>query len=344
MAEATRARTPRLLPAVLPFALVAVLLVGALYSAIGALNENVYSAAGFVRQYLDAIARHDAAGALAMDGVLEGAPTTAKGDPLPHTLLRASVLGSLTGISLADDTVTADGTHTVTYEFRLDGKKSAMTFTVKEAGTYAAVFDRWRFAVSPLAVLQVTVLHDSTFTVNGLTLDTRAHEPAERADEFSHQAAYLAFAPTAYAFSHTSPLLLAPPIKVPVVVPGTTAVTVDVQPNKSFVQQVQSELNGFLDDCAKQKVLKPTNCPFGIDIDDRVLNDPKWSIAKYPPVTLAAGDGSFDMPDTEGLARLVVEVQSLFDGEVSTRDENVEFAVGLSVVINPDGSLRIQLH
>lgn len=344
MADGTRARTPRLLPAILPFALVAVLLVGALFSAIGALNQNVYSAAGFVRQYLEAIARHDAAGALAMDGVLDGAPASAKSDDLPQTLLRSSVLGSLTGITLRSDTATGDGTHTVTYGFRLDGKKTSMTFTVEKAGTYAAVFNRWRFAVSPLAVLQVSVLHASTFTVNGLTLDTRAHEPAAQADEFSHQASYLAFAPTAYAFSHTSPLLLAPPIKVPVVVPGTTAVTVDVQPNKSFVQQVQTELNGFLDDCATQKVLKPTNCPFGIDIDDRVLGEPTWSIAKYPPVTLAAGEGTFDMPETGGLARIVVEVQSLFDGEVSTRDENVEFAVGLSVIINPDGSLRIQLQ
>ncbi|RNE66910.1 hypothetical protein [Cryobacterium tepidiphilum] len=344
MAEGTSARKPPLLRAILPFVLVGVLLVVALFSAIGALNQNVYSAAGFVRQYLDAIARHDAAGALAIDGVLDGAPTMTGGKDYPHTLLRSSVLGSLTGIALADETVTGDGTHTVTYNFRLDGKESTMTFTVEDAGRYAAVFNRWRFAVSPLAVLQVSVLHGSTFTVNGLTLDTRAHEPAERAEEFSHQASYLVFAPTAYAVSHTSPLLQASPNKVPVVVPGTTAVTVDVQPNKSFVQQVQNELNGFLDDCAKQTVLKPTNCPFGIDIDDRVLNDPKWSIAKYPPVTLRAGDGTFDMPDTEGLARIVVDVQSLFDGEVSTRDENVEFAVGLSVIINTDGSLRIQLH
>lgn len=344
MADGTRARTPRLLPAVLPFALVAVLLVGALFSAIGALNQHVYSAAGFVRQYLEAIARHDAPGALAMDGVLDGAPTGVGGKALPRTLLRSSVLGSLTGITLDTDTTTRDGTHTVSYTFRLDGKDSAMSFTVEPAGRYAAVFNRWRFAVSPLATLQVSVLHESTFTVNGLTLDTRAHEPADRAGEFSHQASYLAFAPTAYSFSHTSPLLLAPPIKVPVVVAGTTAVTVDVQPNKSFVQQVQNELNKFLDDCTTQKVLKPTNCPFGIDIDDRVLNDPKWSILKYPKVTLAAGSGTFDMPDTEGLARIVVEVQSLFDGEVTTRDENVEFAVGLSVIINPDGSLRIQLH
>lgn len=343
MAEGTTVRTPRLVPAVAGIAIIGVLLVAALVSAIGALNQNVYSAAGFARQYLEAISRHDASGALAMDGVLNG-PSVADGRTLPHTLLRASVLGSLTDITLASDTVTKDGTHTVKYAFRLDGKASDMTFTVKPAGTYAAVFDQWRFAVSPLAVLQVTVMHDSTFTVNGLTLDTRAHEPADRVNEFSHQASYLAFAPTAYAFSHTSPLLQASPMKVPVVVPGTVDVTVDVQPNKSFVQQVQNELNGFLDDCAKQKVLKPTNCPFGIDIDDRILNDPHWSIAKYPKVTLAAGVGTFDMPDTGGLARIVVQVQSLFDGQVTTRDENVTFAVGLSVTINPDGSLRIQLH
>jgi type II secretory pathway pseudopilin PulG len=326
---------------------VAVLLAGALFAAIGSLNRDMYSASGFVRQYLEALARHDTTSALALAGVR---PTDAQlqaaslPQNLPETLLRASVLGSLTDIELAGDRETKPGLHTVKYSFTLNGKPSAMEFRVQGAGTFAGVFNSWRFSASPLAVLQVTVMHASEFTVNGLTLDARAHAAAAAPATFSNQAAYLAFAPTAYTFGHESALLTAPKTTVPVVASGATDVTVDAEPNASFVGQVQTELNKFLDECATQQVLQPSNCPFGMDIDDRVKGLPTWSIAEYPPVTLAAGESTFDMPDTTGQAHIVVVVQSLFDGEVSTRDENVPFSVGLSVTINPDGSLRIQLH
>jgi hypothetical protein len=327
--------------------LIAALLVAALFAAVGSLNRDVYSAGGFVRQYLDAIARHDTTGALALDGVKpDGAQLTAAGLPqdLPETLLRASVLGSLTDIRLAADDESATGTHTVKYTFQLNGKPSAMTFTVEPNGTFAGLLHSWRFSVSPLAVLQVTVMHDSLFTVNGLTLDTRAHAAAGAPSTFSSQAAYLAFAPTLYTVGHESALLTAAKTTVAATASGATDVTVDAEPNDAFVEQVQTELNHFLDECATQQVLQPTSCPFGIDIDDRVQGLPKWSIAEYPTVTLAAGAETFDMPDTGGQAHIVVDVQSLFDGEVSTRDENVPFAIGLSVTINPDGSLKIQLH
>ena len=131
---------------------------------------------------------------------------------------------------------------------------------------------------------------------------------------------------------------------MPVVASGVTDVTVDAQPNAQFIGQVQTELDRFLDDCTTQQVLQPSNCPFGIEINDRVRDAPIWSIAEYPPVTLAAGDSTFEMPDTEGQAHIVVEVQSLFDGDVDMRDEDVAFAVAISVTVNPDGSLALQLR
>ncbi len=333
--------------AILAMAVIGVLLLGALFAAIGSLNRDVYSAGGFVRQYLEALERHDATAAMALPGVK---PTNAKleaaGLPqnLPSTLLRGSVLGDLTDISLVSDTVSGQGLHSVVYQFRLDGRASTMTFTVEHAGTFAGVFDSWRFSESPLAVLEVTVLHEASFTVNGLTLDTRAHAAANAPTTFSHQAAYLAFAPGRYSFAHSSTLLTAAKKDVPVTASGATDVTVDAVPNKTFVKQVQTELNAFLDTCTKQKVLQPSNCPFGIEINDRIIGLPTWSIAKYPVVSLAAGTTAFEMPDTVGQAHIVVDVQSLFDGSLDTRDENVQFTVGLGVTIQPDGALAIQLH
>lgn len=327
--------------------LIAALLGAALVATIGSLNRDLYSASGFVRQYLDALARQDTASALLLPGVT---PTKAQLDAdalpqnLPETLLRDSVLGELTDIRLTGDEETTPGHHTVSYEFRLDDAPATMTFQVESAGTFFGVFDSWRFETSPLAVLQVTVLHQATFSVNRLTLDTRAHAADDAPATFSNQADYLAFAPAVYSFGHTSPLLDAVPQSVPVTASGPTDVTIDAQPNDQFLSQVQTELDRFLDDCTTQQVLQPSNCPFGIEIDDRVRDDPLWSISQYPAVTLAAGDTTFDMPDTPGQAHIVVKVQSLFDGDVIVRDEDVAFSVGISVTVNPNGSLALQLR
>ena len=333
--------------AIVAVVIIAALLGAGLAATIGSLNRDLYSPGSFVGQYLDALARKDTASALLLPGVK---PTAAELEAaslpkdLPDTLLRDSVLGELTDIRLTGDDESADGRHTIEYGFRLDGTPATMTFQVERAGTFFGVFNSWRFATSPLAVLRVAVLHQATFSVNKLTLDTRAHAADDAPETFSNQAAYLAFAPALYSFEHTSALLDAAPQTVPVVASGATDVTVDAQPNAQFIGQVQAELDRFLDDCTTHQVLQPSNCPFGIEINDRVRDAPIWSIAEYPPVTLAAGDSTFEMPDTEGQAHIVVEVQSLFDGEVEVRDEDVAFAVAISVTVNPDGSLALQLR
>jgi len=326
---------------------ISALLLVALGATIGSLNRDVYSASGFVRQYLNALARHDSTAALSLPGV---APTsaglTAKGlaADLPKTLLRDSVLGDLADIQLVGDAETAPGIHTVSYSFTLDKVPSNMSFTVKSSGTFAGPFTSWRFATSPIGAVQVNVLHQSIFTVNGLSLDTRTQADPKAPREFSNTAAYLAFAPNLYTFGHESVLLTSPEQRVPVTSSGVTKITVNTEPTAAFVSQVQSEVNAFLDSCAKQQVLQPSDCPFGIVIDDRIKGLPAWSIASYPVVTLKAGDTAFEMADTGGQAHIVVAVQSLFDGDLTTRDENVPFAIGLTVTIRGDGSIAIQLH
>ncbi|TFB77595.1 hypothetical protein E3O21_07895 [Cryobacterium flavum] len=348
-------RRGSMLRAVLAIVVVAGLLAAGVAGTISALNRTVYSAGGFVEQYLDALARGDTVGALALGGVMPGTAdlaawglTNEVAKDLPETLLRASVLGGLDNIELASTTdtlATDDGTaQTVVFDFDLNGTASSMVFTVERAGTFGGVFNAWAFSTSPLAVLQVSVLHERSFTVNGLTLDTRAHSAADAPATFSTSAAYLAFAPNRYTFEHESAMLTAEKATVRATVAGPTAVEVNALPNEAMVGQVQSELNKFLDDCATQTVLQPTSCPWGITIDDRIESTPAWSITAYPTVALTPGELSFEMGATPGQAHIVVDVQSLFDGDVSTRDEDVPFTMGLSVVVQPSGALAIQLH
>ena len=343
-------RRGKMLRAILALVVVAALLAAGLVGTISALNRTVYSAGGFVEQYLDALDRGDTVGALALGGVMPTAAELAAAElpvELPETLLRASVLSGLSEIELKSDTpsnAAGDDTHQVVFDFDLNGTASTMAFTVERAGTFAGVFNAWTFAVSPLAVLQVSVLHERTFTVNGLTLDTRAHAAADAPATFSSGAAYLAFAPNRYTIEHSSAMLTAEKTSVRVTASGATAVEIDALPNEKMIAQVQSELNKFLDECATQTVLQPTSCPWGITIDDRIEGVPAWSITGYPAVELTAGERSFEMVATAGQAHIVVEVQSLFDGDISTRDEDVPFTMGLSVVVQPSGALAIQLH
>ncbi|MDH6235393.1 hypothetical protein [Cryobacterium sp. CG_9.6] len=348
MTHADQKQRSAMLRAVLATALIAALLVGALVATITALNTNVYSAGGFVGQYLNALERKDTVGALSLGGVRpRAAQLEAAGLPsdLPTTLLRASALGDLTNVTLTSDVEVQPGKHTVVYDFDLNGQPSSMRFSVESTGTFGGVFSSWRFATSPVAALAVEVQHESIFTVNGLTLDTRAHAEADAPASFTNAATYLAFAPSVYTFRHDTTLLNAAAVPVPVTKTGVIDVVVDAVPNAVFVDQVQVELNEFLDaQCITQTVLQPTGCRFGMDIDNRVLSAPTWTMAAYPEVTLTPGETSFEMPQTEGLAHLVVEVQSLFDGSIETRDEDVPFTMGLSVAIQPSGALAIQLR
>ena len=111
----------------------------------------------------------------------------------------------------------------------------------------------------------------------------------------------------------------------------------------SFVERVQVQVNGYLDQCVAQAVLQPAGCPFGIEIDDKVVSDPVWTMITYPTVTLTPGETAFEMPPTEGVAHISVEVQSLFDGEFSQLEEDRPFMLALTATIRPDGSIAIQL-
>ncbi|KQX05098.1 MULTISPECIES: hypothetical protein [unclassified Leifsonia] len=343
----TQSRVTNPAAAVLLWLTLALLLIAALLATVGSLNRGIYSAAGFVEQYLSAIEDGDASAALSMPGV-RIAPEDLASAGLPpksaDTLLRSSVLRGPSSVELVSDTNDDEGHHSVTYRVKLGGTTETMTFDVERAGSWGGVFHSWRFATSPISALTVTVLHDDTFTVNGLTLDARAHAAPDAAPSFNNSADYLVLAPALYEFSRSSLQLEAKPQDVTVTKVGTQDVSIDVQPTQAFVDEVQAEINGFLDQCATQKVLQPTGCPFGTVIDDRVISDPVWSIVSYPEVTLTPDDTAFQMPSTQGIAHISVGVQSLYDGEESTVERDEGYSMGATVVIGPDGNLNIQLH
>ena len=295
-----------------------VLIFGGFAATVAALNSSLYSAQGFVRTYLDALAQKDSAAALAIPGV--SATTAGEG---VDALLHDSAMSGLGDYTLVRDTEETSGIHTVVFDVVLDGETARTEFHVERSGTRFGLYPTWSFAASPLSTLSVTVEHADGFEVNG--------SPVVDAG------AYLVFAPGSYVVDHASTYLEADAATARVSETGTIVdSTITATPTAEFVDAVQTEVDGFLDKCVTQTVLQPTGCPFGRDISNRVTDAPRWSIVDYPKITLAAGEksGSWIVSDVPATAHLVATVQSLFDGTISTFDEDVPFTVAYAITID----------
>jgi hypothetical protein len=326
------------------WAIVCVLLLGAVFAAIGALNRDVYGPGSFVRTYLSELASGDAAAALALPGVKLSAAQLAAAD-LPESssdaLLRSATLGELTEITEVADDEVDNGAHEVTFSYEADGVYGESTFIVAPNGTRFPLIPTWKFEVSPIAVMNLSVEHTTAFSVNGFDVDTRAVAPAEQKPAFDNIVNLQVFTPGRYTVETSTELLQSPEEKVLIDVPATVhEASVAAEPTDSFIDGVQEAVNTQLDDCATQVVLQPTGCPFGIVIDDRVEGDPAWSMEDYPEIALEPGSDSWLITPTTGSVNIEVDVRSLFDGSVTHYNDDVDFSMTGHVYLLSDGSVQ----
>ncbi|MEO5535055.1 MAG: hypothetical protein ABIR17_07990 [Pseudolysinimonas sp.] len=319
--------------AVVPWLVAALLATAAATGGVWALNATTFGPAGFVRVYLEAVARGDATGALGLAGVTV--------DPAARTdFLNDRALVGLTDLREVSEVPGDDGTTVVTFAWRAPSGDGLSSFTVRAAGTRFAIFPRWEFAISPVATLHLTVEHDQRFTINGIDA-TSGVDAADPVD-------YAVLVPGDYTIDHTSTYLQAEAVvAIPDRPSSTIAESLDIEPSPAFASRVMKEVDATLTTCATQLVLFPTGCPLGHSIADRVVSTPTWSIVDYPNLDIVASAtfGQWSVPPTTGTAHLTVDVKSLFDGTVTTFDDDVEFTVRFGVTIEPDDTtLRIVPH
>jgi hypothetical protein len=305
------------------------LLIAGFLATVTTLNLTLYSASGYVHSYLDALARHDVAGALAMPGVaLSGSGST--------RLVSPDALGDLTGIRLVSDTDNGAGRHTVVYRYKFGATTGTTSFHVEHTGSRFGFFSAWKFVDSPQAQIAITPEHDASFEANGVRLTSSAG-PGVATD-------YRVLAPAFVELTHASAYLTAAKTGVLVSrVGGRVAAAVDIRANRAFRTEVSKELDRFLATCVTQKVLLPTGCPMGKAITDRIQNDPTWSMVTYPVVKIepVGESGSWQIPDTAAMAHLVVKVRSIFDGSISTFDQDIPFSVRYLITFGADGTPSI---
>lgn len=293
-----------------------------------AVNATVLGPGDFVRVYLDALARGDAQSALALPGVDAGDADSRL--LVDEVLTGVSDVRQLSDTPLADDNGAGTDRHRVVMAWSTPGGDGTTEFLVERVGTRLGLFPEWGFAQSPVAVLSLDVLHDPRFTANGVAATTglEAEGPATLA----------VLVPGSYVLSHETTFLRATSVTVVADEAGATLdATVDVEPGPRFAGALADEVDRQLAACAEQTVLFPTGCPFGQQISNRVTSEPQWSIDEAPELEIEPGPfGVWTAGPATGFAHLSVEVQSLFDGSLSTFDQNVPFEAGYTVVIRGD--------
>jgi hypothetical protein len=324
-------------------AIVGVLLVAAFVAGWASLYQQFWGPSAFVERYVSMLATGRAADALAVPGVAVDSTDLADAG-LPESasdaLLRRDALSALTDVrTLGERPV--DGGIEVTIGFRAGGNDGSSTFTVEEDG-WTGILPSWRFAESPLAVIDVTVRGSMAFDVNGFRLDKRQVSPLGVDAPPLDPVALLVFSPGLYRVAVDTAIAETPGADVLADAPlARVPLDLQAEPTEEFVAVVQERVDSFLDDCATQQVLQPTACPFGFVVQNRIANLPTWSIASYPVVTLVPDGAGWAVPPVEAVAHISVDIRSLFDGSVRTVEEDVAFGLDAEITVLPDGSASI---
>lgn len=325
--------------------IVGVLLVAAVLAALGAVQQQFYSPTAFVERYLSMLASGRAAEALAVPGVaVDSAELEAAGLPADasEALLRAAALAPLERARVVSEVVEGDVAH-VAVEYEAGGHSGTTTFDVARDGSIG-IAPTWRFAVSPLAVMDLEVRGSMQFTVNGFELDKRQVSVDGVDADPLEPLPMLVFTPGLYAVSVDTAISETPGVAVLSDSPFQRfPVAIQAEATDEFIAVVQEKVEEFLTSCATQEVLQPTACPFGYFVQDRIDSLPVWSIAQQPTVAVEPDGAGWKIVPSEAIAHIEVDIRSLFDGSVSHVSEDVPFVVAGEIEVQPDGTASIMV-
>lgn len=323
----------------------AVLALAALALGAFLLYRAMYSPSAFAERYLVLLAEGRAADALTIPGVgVDGVTLEAAGisPTSSDALLRSTALSTLDDIERVSEERDGDVTR-VTVSYTASGFPAETTFEIERAGSIGVV-PEWRFARSPLAVIDLDLVGSDSFDVNGFALTRGQASPLGAEATGADRLSLLVFSPGRYRLTVDTPLATAAPIDVIADTPlQDTPVSIAAAPQPAFLEAVTDQVHGFLEACTEQRVLQPTGCPYGLTVRNRIATLPQWSIAEFPAVSLSPTPTGWVMADARGVARIDVDIQSLFDGSVTPISEDVEFWMNASITVLPDGSASIQV-
>ncbi|WP_179492405.1 hypothetical protein [Microbacterium immunditiarum] len=343
-ASVSRSARSRLRTDMILLGIVGLVLIAAIAAGAAAMYRIFYSPSAFVERYVGLLADGRAAEALAIPGVaVDSAELDAAGlsPDVSDALLRRAALAELTDIRVVSEQPRDGGVVDVTVTYIAGGYEGTTTFEVEREGT-VGVAPTWRFAESPLALIELEVSGSMVFEVNGFSVDKRQVSPDGVDADPRAPVPLLVFSPGLYSVSVDTAISSTPGVAVLSDLPLTRIpVSIIAQPTDEFLGVVQQRMEEFLTRCATQQVLQPTACPFGFPVEDRITSLPKWSIIEQPSVTVESDGAGWRIPPAQAVAHIEVDVQSLFDGTITHVVEDVPFIVTGRITVLPDGTASI---
>lgn len=326
-------------------ALIGVLLAAAVAAGGVSLYKYFYSPSAFVENYLSLLSQGRAADALLVPGVaIDSEELDAAGLPTfsSDALLRSDALAPLSGVRTISEVAEGDTTR-VTVQYRAGSFAGTSTFAVARDG-WIGVVPTWRFAQTPLSVIDLTVRGSMRFDVNGFEIDKRQVSPDGAEADPMASVPLLVFSPGLYEVAVDTAISKTSGVKVLSDAPlADVPIDLQAEPTEKFIGVVQERVEDFLRECATQRVLQPTGCPFGFSVQNRVEEPPVWSIATQPTVRVVPDGASWAIPAAEAVARIDVDIRSLFDGSVREVSEDVPFTIDGTITVEPDGTASISI-
>lgn len=220
-----------------------------------------------------------------------------------------------------------DDAATVRAEYRINDADASTDFALHRTGTWGGLFTTWEIDPVELPVLKV-----SAPTTGAATLNQRKVGVPQGGQSFP------VFYPGVYAADYASDLLSAPEVTTTVTVPDRPVdpLKLAVEPSQKVKDSVKAQVGEQLARCTQQDSLYPSGCPFEYDFDGRVDGDVVWSITQYPNASAKVrSDGSWELVNPSGSARVDFQQMDLYTGEVSKVSQTVKFTIKAD--IQPEG-------
>jgi hypothetical protein len=285
--------------------------------AVNLVNGTVASPQQPVREYLDALHKGDGGKAL---GLLRATVPPANAAMLDGTALQTAA-SRFANVKLGDAEERSGNQLMVPMEYTIDGSLLRTEFVLEKTGTEWLFFNTWAFVPSRLPTVDITVVNASEATVNGVGVNM----PDGRNT-------FAVLYPGEYEASLNGEFFAAPATRATITSRDVPAAPLNLltEATPALRENVGAKVKEFLDTCAaeaqKQQKLQPA-CPFYYATNNRVYDGTiKWSVTKYPEISIEPFGGRWIVAPLDGKARVVAQQQSLFTGANFPLNEEVDFS------------------
>lgn len=288
---------------------------------IAVVNGSHFAPQNTVQKYFDALKAGDGGRAL---GLLNARVPGSDAAVLDGAGLAKSQEG-LTDLQYAKPVPASNGQSKVTVSYKLNEEQHTTDFFLTKEANQWLFFNTWKISPATLPVVQVSVVNAERARINGIDVAMP-----------SGKNSFAVFYPGNYTTSYESLLFAAPAQQRKVTSSGSrvAAVALNTAPTPNLVEKISSTIKGYLDNCAKQPVLMPTDCPLSANNDNRVTSPVKWSIVKYPEISVTPYSGRWILAPLNATAQVEFDAQDLFTGNPMHVKDKHDFAFTARLAIN----------